>query len=60
MIERAVDSRSDPSMDEKQVYIQGEKKNGIFFVNDIQQSRSDGCLGKALPAIREGRDLPSW
>jgi hypothetical protein len=60
MIDLAVDSRSDPSMEDKRVYVQVEKKNNTFFVNNIQESLTAGCLGKALPALRDERELPRW
>jgi hypothetical protein len=60
MIELAVDSRSDASMEDKRVYVEVAKKNNTFFVNNIQESRPAGCSGKTLPAVRDGRDLPSW
>jgi hypothetical protein len=60
LIELAVDSRSDPSMEDKRVYVQVEKKNNAFFLNNIQKNLTAGCSGQTLPALREGRKLPSW
>ena len=60
LIELAVDSQSDPSMEDKQVYVQVEKKNNTFLVNNIQEGLPPGCLGEALPALRDGRELPNW
>jgi hypothetical protein len=60
MIELAVDGRSDASMEDKRVYVGVAKKNNIFFVNNIQKGLPAGCSGKTLPALRDGRDLPSW
>ena len=60
LIELAVDSRSDPSMEDRRVYVQVAKKNNTFFVNNIQQNLPAGCSGKTLPALRDGRELPSW
>jgi len=60
MIELAVDSRSDASMEDKRVYVGVAKKNNIFFVNNIQEGLPAGCSGKTLPALRDGRELPSW
>jgi hypothetical protein len=47
-------------MEDRQVYVQVEKKNNVFFVNNIQERLPAGCLGKILPALREGRELPAW
>ncbi len=55
-----VDSRSDASMEDKRVYVGVAKKNNIFFVNNIQEGLPAGCSGKTLPALRDGRELPSW
>jgi hypothetical protein len=60
LIELAVDSRTDPSMEDKQVYVQVAKKNNTFFVNNIQENLPVGCSGETLPALRDGRELPSW
>jgi hypothetical protein len=60
MIDLAVDSRSDASMEDKRVYVEVTKKNNTFFLNNIQESRPAGCSGKALPAVRNGKELPNW
>jgi hypothetical protein len=60
LIELAVDSRYDPSMEDKRVYVQVAKKNNTFFVNNIQENLPAGCSGKTLPALRDERELPSW
>jgi hypothetical protein len=60
LIDLAVDSRYDPSMEDKQVYVQVAKKNNTFFVNNIQENLPAGCQGETLPALRDGRELPSW
>ena len=60
LIELAVDSRYDPSMEDKQVYVQVAKRNNTFFVNNIQENLPAGCQGETLPALRDGRELPSW
>lgn len=60
LIELAVDSQSDPSMEDKKVYVQVAKKNNIFLINNIQETLPSGCLGKALPTQRAGQELPSW
>ncbi len=60
LIELAVDSRTDPSMEDKQIYVQVAKKNNTFLVSSIQNSLPAGCSGITLPALRDGRELPSW
>ena len=60
LIELVVDSKSDRAMEDKQVYVQVEKKHYTFFVNNIKESPIDGCSGKTLPALREDRELPKW
>jgi hypothetical protein len=60
LIALAVDSQTDLSMEDKHVYVQVEKKNNIFSVNNIQQSLAAGCAGKILPTLREERELPNW
>jgi len=60
LIELAVDSQSDRSMEDKQLYVQVGKKDNTFSVNSIQERLPVGCQGKALPALREGQALPSW
>lgn len=60
LVELAVDSRSDPSMEDKQVYVQVEKKNNVFSVNNVQENRPAGCAGEVLPALREQSELPIW
>jgi hypothetical protein len=60
LIELAVDSRSDPSMDDKHIYVQVERKHSTFLVNQIQEGLPAGCTGKALPSLRDTQELPSW
>jgi len=60
LIALAVDSPSDPSMEDKHVYIEVEKKNNVFSISNIQQSLAAGCAGKILPALRDERELPNW
>jgi len=60
LIELAVDSQSDRSMEDKKFYVQVAKKNNIFLINNIQETLPSGCLGKALPVQRAGRELPNW
>ena len=60
LIELAIDSRSDPSMEDKQLYVQVAKKNNIFSVDDIRESLPSSCSGEAPPALREERELPRW
>jgi hypothetical protein len=60
LIDLAVDSRSERSMEDRRVYVQVSKKNNTFFVNDIRENLPAGCSGKTLPALRDGRELPSW
>ena len=57
LIELAVDSQSDPSMEDKQVYVQLKKKNNTFLANNIQESLPAGCAGEV--PLREERELPS-
>ena len=60
LIDLAVDSRYDPSMEDKRLYVQVTKKNNTFLVNNIQENLPPGCSGKTLPALRDERELPSW
>jgi len=60
LIEPAIDSRTDPSMEDKQLYVQVAKKNNIFFVDCIQERLPSSCAAEALPALREARELPIW
>jgi hypothetical protein len=56
-----VDQKPNPSFGPETVYIEVAKRNGIFSVNGIDQTRPAGCA-EELSMIRDAteRELPRW
>lgn len=60
-VQLAVDQKPNPSFGPETVYIEVAKRNGIFSVNGIDQTRPAGCA-EELSMIRDAteRELPRW
>jgi hypothetical protein len=59
-IELWIDRQLNPSMKQEEVFIEIARKNGVYWVNAVDDTRPSRCEGKTPLKPYKDRSLPSW
>jgi hypothetical protein len=60
LIELWIDRQLNPLVKEQELFIEIVRRNGVYLLNALQDTRPSGCQGKTPLKQNKDRSLPSW